>query len=103
MYTYYGLSAMGPSVQKHLWWKKYLTQFQLVQFAIIVVHSLVNIYSECSYPKGFSWAFIIYGLFITLLFLNFYSHSYTKPTKKDSNGKVSNEKTTTSNGVKKSD
>ena len=30
MYSYYGLSALGPAVQKHLWWKKYLTQMQLV-------------------------------------------------------------------------
>ena len=30
MYSYYGLSAMGPAVQKYLWWKKYLTQLQLV-------------------------------------------------------------------------
>ena len=30
MYTYYLLSAMGPNVRKHLWWKKYLTQFQMV-------------------------------------------------------------------------
>lgn len=30
MYTYYGLTAMGPSYQKYLWWKKYLTTIQLV-------------------------------------------------------------------------
>ncbi len=30
MYTYYGLSAIGPHMQKYLTWKKYLTQMQLV-------------------------------------------------------------------------
>lgn len=30
MYTYYMLAAMGPKVQKYLWWKKYLTIFQMV-------------------------------------------------------------------------
>lgn len=30
MYTYYGLSALGPSIAKYLWWKKYLTMLQLV-------------------------------------------------------------------------
>ena len=31
MYTYYGFSIMGPEFQsKWLWWKKYLTQMQLV-------------------------------------------------------------------------
>lgn len=29
MYTYYGMSAM-PHLRKYLWWKKHLTQFQLV-------------------------------------------------------------------------
>lgn len=32
MYSYYGLSSLGPSIQKYLWWKKYLTQLQLVKF-----------------------------------------------------------------------
>lgn len=30
MYMYYMLAAMGPQVQKHLWWKKYLTVMQIV-------------------------------------------------------------------------
>lgn len=30
MYLYYGLSALGPSFQKYLWWKKYLTMLQMV-------------------------------------------------------------------------
>ena len=29
MYTYYGLAAMGPSVQPYLWWKRYLTKLQV--------------------------------------------------------------------------
>lgn len=30
MYTYYMLAAMGPSLKKYLWWKKYLTALQMV-------------------------------------------------------------------------
>jgi len=30
MYTYYGIAAMGPKYQKYIWWKKYLTAFQMV-------------------------------------------------------------------------
>lgn len=30
MYSYYGLSVLGPTVAKYLWWKKYLTILQLV-------------------------------------------------------------------------
>ena len=31
MYTYYGLAALGPAWQKYLWWKKYMTTFQIVR------------------------------------------------------------------------
>lgn len=34
MYAYYLLSAMGPKVQKYLWWKKYITILQIVSSAI---------------------------------------------------------------------
>ena len=30
MYSYYFLSGLGPSVQKYLWWKKYVTVLQMV-------------------------------------------------------------------------
>ena len=31
MYTYYAIAAMGPEYQKYIWWKKYLTVFQMVR------------------------------------------------------------------------
>jgi hypothetical protein len=34
MYTYYGLAAMGPHMQKYLWWKRYMTTFQIVSITI---------------------------------------------------------------------
>uniref|UniRef100_A0A8C5Q9D7 Elongation of very long chain fatty acids protein n=1 Tax=Leptobrachium leishanense TaxID=445787 RepID=A0A8C5Q9D7_9ANUR len=30
MYLYYALAVLGPSMQKYLWWKRYLTLLQLV-------------------------------------------------------------------------
>lgn len=32
MYFYYMMSAMGPQYQKYLWWKKYMTELQIVSF-----------------------------------------------------------------------
>lgn len=32
MYGYYGLAALGPQMQKYLWWKKYLTIIQMVGY-----------------------------------------------------------------------
>jgi len=31
MYSYYFLSAFGPQMQKYLWWKKYITNLQMVR------------------------------------------------------------------------
>ncbi len=31
MYSYYFVAAMGPEYQKYLWWKRYLTSFQMIQ------------------------------------------------------------------------
>lgn len=45
MYMYYMLAAMGPQVQKHLWWKKYLTVMQIVSakelYIVIACRSIV--------------------------------------------------------------
>lgn len=34
MYFYYLVSALGPQYRKYLWWKKYLTSLQLVNYSI---------------------------------------------------------------------
>lgn len=36
MYSYYLLAAMGPQYQKFLWWKKYITNMQMVSTVIVV-------------------------------------------------------------------
>ena len=40
MYLYYFLAACGPSVQTYLWWKRYLTTMQMVQFVLVFLHAL---------------------------------------------------------------
>ncbi|CAF0992465.1 unnamed protein product [Brachionus calyciflorus] len=78
MYAYYGLSALGPSVQKYLWWKRYITQIQLLQFFAVMTHSIVNYFADCPFPKGFSMSYLVYGMIITAFFINFYVQSYIK-------------------------
>jgi len=34
MYSYYFLSAFGPQMQKYLWWKKHITNLQMVSTAL---------------------------------------------------------------------
>jgi elongation of very long chain fatty acids protein 4 len=81
MYSYYGLSALGPRYQKYLWWKKYLTRIQLVQFVAGMSHAAQSIYLDCKFPRWMQWALIIYGTTILSLFINFYIHSYIRPSK----------------------
>lgn len=37
MYSYYMFAAMGPQFQKYLWWKKYITNLQMVSVIIILI------------------------------------------------------------------
>jgi GNS1/SUR4 family len=39
MYAYYALAALGPSMQKYLWWKKHMTTLQLVRTLFSSVHN----------------------------------------------------------------
>ncbi|XP_056115539.1 elongation of very long chain fatty acids protein 7a [Rhinichthys klamathensis goyatoka] len=80
MYTYYGLSALGPAFQKFLWWKKHLTSIQLIQFVIVTGHiSQYYFMKECPYPYPiFIYLITLYGVVFLLLFLNFWYHAYTK-------------------------
>ena len=57
MYFYYMCAAFGPGVQKYLWWKKYITTLQLVQFVLVFFHALQPIFFTCNYPKAASLMF----------------------------------------------
>ena len=78
MYTYYFLAALGPRFQKYLWWKRYLTTFQMVQFVLVMVKSSVLIFgfSECGYPWQFSVITASVMLLFLVLFANFYMQEY---------------------------
>ncbi|XP_049286310.1 elongation of very long chain fatty acids protein [Anopheles funestus] len=86
MYTYYMLAAMGPKVQKYLWWKKYLTVFQMVQFILVMGHAFqLLIWNECNYPIAFAYFIGAHAVMFYFLFSNFYKQAYTvrKQAKKE--------------------
>ncbi|XP_064482618.1 very long chain fatty acid elongase AAEL008004-like [Ornithodoros turicata] len=76
MYSYYFLSLLGPAVQKHLWWKKYLTQVQLVQFVFIFVHSTLPLFVECGYPRTHTFIVLSESALFFALFIHFYRRAY---------------------------
>ncbi|XP_014784232.1 elongation of very long chain fatty acids protein 4 isoform X1 [Octopus bimaculoides] len=93
MYSYYGLSALGPAMQKYLWWKRYLTIVQLVQFVVGMIHATQSLLLSCNFPVWMHWALIFYGMSLLLLFLNFYYNSYVlKKRNRKKNGSSNSKK-----------
>ncbi|XP_020285036.1 elongation of very long chain fatty acids protein AAEL008004-like isoform X2 [Pseudomyrmex gracilis] len=92
MYTYYLLAAMGPKVQPYLWWKKYLTAFQMLQFIAIMIHAFQLLFIECNYPKAFVWWIGLHAVMFFFLFKEFYQQSYQdrKPRKPHGDAVVTN-------------
>ncbi|KAK7158930.1 hypothetical protein R3I94_005311 [Phoxinus phoxinus] len=80
MYTYYGLAAAGPRFQKYLWWKKYMTAIQLIQFVLVTVHiSQYYFMEKCEFQVPlFIHLILIYGTFFFILFSNFWIQAYVK-------------------------
>jgi len=76
MYFYYFVAALGPQFQKYLWWKRYLTTMQLVQFAAFFLHASLPLFVECDFPKVFSYVILFHGGMFFLLFLHFYWQAY---------------------------
>ncbi|GAB6027690.1 hypothetical protein CHUAL_001930 [Chamberlinius hualienensis] len=80
MYCYYGLSLLGPNVQKYLWWKKHLTTLQIIQFVLGILIELGVIISGCSPGMWIHYAFICYVVSLLFLFLKFYRKTYKQKT-----------------------
>ncbi|KAG7196479.1 hypothetical protein KM043_007920 [Ampulex compressa] len=83
MYSYYLLAALGPKFQPYLWWKKYLTAFQMLQFIAIMIHAFQLLFIDCNYPKAFVWWIGMHAVMFFFLFNEFYQQSYQqKKTRK---------------------
>ncbi|EAA07022.4 AGAP010695-PA, partial [Anopheles gambiae str. PEST] len=76
MYTYYGLAAVGPHMNKYLWWKKYLTILQLIQFTVAMMLGINGIITGCEFPLWMHYTLIGYMISFILLFGNFYAQAY---------------------------
>lgn len=79
MYMYYFVSAHT----KDIWWKKYLTAMQMIQFLTMNVQGFLMVSRSCpGTPKKISLMYLIYIQTLFWLFLNFFVRSYcTKPRK----------------------
>lgn len=83
MYSYYALAALGPRVQPYLWWKKYLTQIQLIQFAIIGLYGVFLNMFHYGYPLVYRMMPVSQAIIYLVLFGDFYLKSYKQTGKGD--------------------
>lgn len=85
LYFYYGMTALYPNNPPQ--WKKFLTQFQIIQFVIDLMHATIGYmyHNYCIYG-------IFYGITMISLFSNFYYKAYIKRriprTKYETNGQI---------------
>lgn len=100
MYTYYMLAALGPQMQPYLWWKKYLTLMQIVQFMIILVHHAQVMFNGCNFPKPLSMLLIINSVIFLYLFGSFYVTSYMRRRKLEKTNEVTESKRIQNNSAK---
>ncbi|KAF7988106.1 hypothetical protein HCN44_007600 [Aphidius gifuensis] len=102
MYTYYLLAAALPQYQKYLWWKKYITTLQMVQFCLVSIHSFQLLIYDCEYPR---WSLILIlpnVMFFYFLFSDFYKRSYVANDSNKKQIKIDNSvENITENGTKK--
>lgn len=82
---------MGPEYQKYLWWKKYMTKIQLIQFVLILSYMISISAKNCEMSKGLTYFFVVNTTIFLYLFMDFYRKTYNKskrPVQKELNGKV---------------
>merc|ERR1711959_749536 len=82
MYTYYFL-AMHT---KDIWWKRYLTMMQMVQFCLMLTQAAMmmwhlNVNNDASFPPRMTQGYFVYICSMLFLFAQFYKQSYTKKGK----------------------
>lgn len=78
MYSYYFMTSFRPELKQSMWWKRYITQVQLIQFAVLFVHFLTPIFFNCGFSKLFSLLLALQNIFMLVLFGDFYIKTYIK-------------------------
>lgn len=83
MYSYY----LATSLKFYRpWWKKYVTQLQLTQFYILLLHYVLLAWAEdCGFPKWTAAVLIPQNIFMIALFGDFYYKTYIRKPKAGTN------------------
>ncbi|CAH2074983.1 unnamed protein product, partial [Iphiclides podalirius] len=82
MYSYYFLTVAFPSMKRTSWWKKYITQLQILQFLFTIIHMCSIIFKpDCAYPRWIALVFLPQNVFMLVLFIDFYINVYVRKPK----------------------
>lgn len=77
MYSYYTLALLD--IKSLLWLKKYITQMQILQFLLILIHAVYFLQNQdCGWPKIFPFLQLVHGTQFLYLFSSFYYKTYIK-------------------------
>ncbi|XP_023177996.1 elongation of very long chain fatty acids protein F-like [Drosophila hydei] len=80
MYSYYFISALYPELKGSLWWKKYITRLQLLQFVLLFFQAVfVLIFNPtCKFPIIMQFMQIAQSTIFAVMFGKFYYKTYVK-------------------------
>ena len=68
MYYYY----LQQTFLIDVWWKKYLTQLQMVQFVSMIGQAVYILYNRCPFPRNVTLLYLFYIISLLALFVRFY-------------------------------
>ncbi|ALC42070.1 maker94 [Drosophila busckii] len=83
MYCYYLVAALRPASKGNLWWKKYITKAQLLQFVIIFTQCMwiLKYNPTCKFPLVLQYFLALQAITFIILFTQFYFNAYIRPKK----------------------
>lgn len=82
MYGYYFLTSYSEEMKKSIWWKKYITQIQLIQFVLLFTYIVTTLFFvECGNSKLFYWFGLIQATVMMAMFGDFYYKAYIRKKK----------------------
>lgn len=89
MYIYYYMAAI-PAYKNYLWWKKYITIVQLVQFFIILTQTLIMFPQPClnSIHRLLALVGLSFLMYMIYSFSMFYLNTYIRENKKERNNNL---------------
>jgi len=87
MYLYYMFAALGPKYSKWIWWKRHMTDLQMVQFVGMIVHAgQLLVVPDCGFPVIYGYVIAGHAIMFFILFSQFYIMEYLKKPKTKENG-----------------